>query len=64
MGDGDHLVAIHDHLRGELAQLRELVEPLNRLGFGLSPARAGTPGRDVKSRRPGVVWSSAIGIGL
>jgi iron-sulfur cluster repair protein YtfE (RIC family) len=26
MGDGDHLVAIHDHLRGELAQLRALVE--------------------------------------
>jgi hypothetical protein len=26
MGDGDHLVAIHDHLRGELAQLRNLVE--------------------------------------
>ena len=26
MGDGDHLVAIHDHLRGELAQLRDLVE--------------------------------------
>ena len=26
LGDGDHLVAIHDHLRGELAQLRALVE--------------------------------------
>ena len=30
MGDGDHLVAIHDHLRGELAQLRELVEEVER----------------------------------
>jgi hemerythrin-like domain-containing protein len=30
VGDGDHLVAIHDHLRGELAQLRELVEEVER----------------------------------
>ena len=30
MGDGDHLVAIHDHLRGELAQLRVLVEEVER----------------------------------
>jgi hemerythrin-like domain-containing protein len=30
MGDGDHLVAIHDHLRGELAQLRALVEEVER----------------------------------
>ncbi len=30
MGDGDHLVAIHDHLRGELAQLRGLVEEVER----------------------------------
>jgi iron-sulfur cluster repair protein YtfE (RIC family) len=30
MGDGDHLVAIHDHLRGELAQLRELVVEVER----------------------------------
>jgi iron-sulfur cluster repair protein YtfE (RIC family) len=30
VGDGDHLVAIHDHLRGELAQLRALVEEVER----------------------------------
>jgi iron-sulfur cluster repair protein YtfE (RIC family) len=30
VGDGDHLVAIHDHLRGELAQLCELVEEVER----------------------------------
>jgi luciferase-like monooxygenase/hemerythrin HHE cation binding domain-containing protein len=29
-GDGDHLVAIHDHLRAELAQVRDLVEQVER----------------------------------
>jgi hypothetical protein len=29
-GDGDHLVAVHDHLRAELAQVRDLVEQVER----------------------------------
>ena len=29
-GDGDHLVAIHDHLRSELAQVEDLVEQVAR----------------------------------
>jgi hypothetical protein len=35
---GQHLIDVHDHLRGELAQLRELVEQL-RIG-AVDPARA------------------------
>lgn len=30
MGDGDHLVQVHDHLRAELVQLRDLVEQVAR----------------------------------
>jgi alkanesulfonate monooxygenase SsuD/methylene tetrahydromethanopterin reductase-like flavin-dependent oxidoreductase (luciferase family) len=29
-GDGDHLVAVHDHLRAELAQVRDLVDQVER----------------------------------
>jgi hypothetical protein len=39
-GDGDHLVAIHDHLRSELAQLRDLVEQVARGIVDVGTARS------------------------
>lgn len=39
MGDGDHLVQIHDHLRGELSQLRQLVEQVARGHLDAGAAR-------------------------
>jgi hemerythrin-like domain-containing protein len=37
---GQHLVDVHDHLRGELAQLRDLIEALRRGAVDASQARA------------------------
>jgi hemerythrin-like domain-containing protein len=39
-GDGDHLVAIHDHLRQELAQVRDLVEQVARGHLDVGSARS------------------------
>src|SRR4051794_20757663 len=39
-GDGDHLVAIHDHLRQELAQLQDLVEQVASGAVQPSAARS------------------------
>jgi alkanesulfonate monooxygenase SsuD/methylene tetrahydromethanopterin reductase-like flavin-dependent oxidoreductase (luciferase family) len=39
-GDGDHLVAIHDHLRQELAQVRDLVEQVERGQVDVGAARS------------------------
>ena len=39
-GDGDHLVAIHDHLRQELAQVRDLVEQVDRGQVDVGAARS------------------------
>ena len=39
-GDGDHLVAIHDHLRGELAQLQDLVGQVARGHLDVAEARS------------------------
>lgn len=39
-GDGDHLVAIHDHLRGELAQLQGLVGQVARGHVDVAEARS------------------------
>jgi len=39
-GDGDHLVAIHDHLRGELAQLQDLVGQVARGHVDVASARS------------------------
>jgi hypothetical protein len=39
-GDGDHLVAIHDHLRGELAQVQDLVEQVARGHLDVAGARS------------------------
>lgn len=38
-GDGDHLVAIHDHLRQELAQVQDLVEQVARGHVDANAAR-------------------------
>ncbi len=40
MGDGDHLVQVHDHLRHELAQLRELVLQVEAGRVEVAEARA------------------------
>jgi alkanesulfonate monooxygenase SsuD/methylene tetrahydromethanopterin reductase-like flavin-dependent oxidoreductase (luciferase family) len=40
MGDGDRLVAIHDHLRRELAQVQELVEQVARGKLDAGRARS------------------------
>jgi Luciferase-like monooxygenase/Hemerythrin HHE cation binding domain len=39
-GDGDHLVAIHDHLRQELAQVSDLVEQVARGHLDVGSARS------------------------
>ena len=39
-GDGDHLVAIHAHLRQELAQVRDLVEQVERGQVDVGAARS------------------------
>jgi len=39
-GDGDHLVAIHHHLRQELAQVRDLVEQVDRGQVDVGAARS------------------------
>jgi iron-sulfur cluster repair protein YtfE (RIC family) len=39
-GDGDHLVAIHDHLRGELVQLQDLVDQVARGHVDVAGARS------------------------
>lgn len=39
-GDGDHLVAIHDHLRGELGQLHDLVGQVARGHVDVAGARS------------------------
>jgi len=39
-GDGDHLVAIHDHLRGELARVQDLVEQVARGALDVAGARS------------------------
>lgn len=39
-GDGDHLVAIHDHLRQELAQVHDLVEQVARGHVDVGAARS------------------------
>ena len=39
-GDGDHLVAIHDHLRSELAQVQDLVEQVARGHVDVAAARS------------------------
>jgi Luciferase-like monooxygenase/Hemerythrin HHE cation binding domain len=39
-GDGDHLVAIHDHLRQELAQVADLVEQVDRGQVDVGEARS------------------------
>jgi hypothetical protein len=39
-GDGDHLVAIHDHLRGELVQVQDLVEQVARGHLDVGGARS------------------------
>jgi alkanesulfonate monooxygenase SsuD/methylene tetrahydromethanopterin reductase-like flavin-dependent oxidoreductase (luciferase family)/hemerythrin-like domain-containing protein len=39
-GDGDHLVAIHDHLRTELAQVRDLVRQVERGHVDVGDARS------------------------
>jgi len=39
-GDGDHLVAIHDHLRHELAQLRDLVDQMANGHVDVADARS------------------------
>ena len=40
MGDGDHLVAIHDHLRQELAQVQDLVAQVSRGHVDVGQARS------------------------
>jgi iron-sulfur cluster repair protein YtfE (RIC family) len=40
VGDGDHLMMVHDHLRHELAQLRELVAEVEAGRTGVGAARA------------------------
>ncbi len=39
-GDGDHLVAIHDHLRQELAQVHDLVAQVSRGLVDVGSARS------------------------
>jgi hypothetical protein len=39
-GDGDHLVAIHDHLRGELARVQDLVDQVARGTVDVAGARS------------------------